>query len=189
MSAGWFALAGVVIGGTLNGVVSWALSRHGEWVTGRVAALLVIEELTLSVNPVAWAVHSRDWDFLRRASAFARRTDWDQNRATIGRVLSPHGFTTIASAHRQLTALEPFRDQSRPLMTDAEYVQLRTIEMVSLRAMAHLRTLIYRPPIWTLRARRRFDREHQAEIDGLIDQDRALHGGVPPDESGAPHSD
>jgi hypothetical protein len=174
----------------LNGLVAWVLARNTRSVNARVAALLVSEELVLSLNPLAWVSHEREWRLLGTLGPdFARRTDWLENRSTLGHTLTTRGYVSVAAAYRLVASVSAMHDVFPIRVSDADYVEVRTAELATLRAMAYLRVLTVRPPIWKPQARRRFDRETQATIDGLTNEDMTLHGAMPPGESDEPHSD
>lgn len=80
MAAGWFALGGVVIGGVLNGCVSWVLGRSTLRANARVAALLVIEELMQSMPAMLKLGEQQTWGALNLAHDFGKCEAWKQNR-------------------------------------------------------------------------------------------------------------
>ena len=77
MTAGWFALGGVVIGGLLNGFVSWLLGRSTLRADARVAALLVIEELMQSMPAMLQLGKLHTWGALNLAHDFGKREAWE----------------------------------------------------------------------------------------------------------------
>jgi hypothetical protein len=102
VSAGWFALGGVVICGLLNGFVSWLLARVTMRSSARVAALLVSEELMQSWATAAEIDKQRTWGAVLRGHEFGKRTAWDENRATLGHALTSDGYMSIAAAYSGL---------------------------------------------------------------------------------------
>jgi hypothetical protein len=94
------ALGGVVIGGVLNGCVSWALGRSTLRANARVAALLVIEELMQSMPAMLKLGEQQTWGSLNLAHDFGKREAWEQNRAVLGHALPPEDYMTLAALQR-----------------------------------------------------------------------------------------
>jgi hypothetical protein len=103
MSAGWFALAGVLIGGLLNGGVSWLLARSTMRANARVCALLLTEELLKSLAVLIRLDKPPTWGPMRQAADFGTRDAWDENRATLAHALSPDAYMTLATAYRGIS--------------------------------------------------------------------------------------
>jgi len=173
ISAGWFALAGVVIGGTLNGVVSWVLGRTSQHTSARAAALLVSEELIQSYAGFALADAQHTWGALREAHDFGKTTEWEANRTTLALVLDPDAYATIAAASSGLAqaASRAAKEPPDSPITQAQNQSLRTTGKTLGRALTYLGKLVHRPPAWRIFARRKFDRQSDEHIEKLLSAD------------------
>src|SRR5438128_6221351 len=109
MSAGWFGLAGVLIGGFLNGWVSWLLARLDARSNARVAALLVSDELKASMAPLMLLKERPVWGTLSLRPDLGKRKTWEQNRSTLGHVVlrsvGAEGYLAVAAAYEGLLTL------------------------------------------------------------------------------------
>jgi hypothetical protein len=175
VSAGWFALAGVLIGGLLNGLVTWLLDHLRGTADARVAALLVSEELMAAKSQVSFLKEKPVWGALR-AATFGKRQAWEENRSTLGHALlrstGTEGYLAIAVAYNGLTAIADRAPREAPeakLTEDQEWVLGSTLVAVT-RAYAYLGLVIDLPPHWKM-ARRKLKRDAQAEVERLLAQD------------------
>lgn len=162
-----------MIGGLLNGFVSWLTGRNTMRANGRVAALLVSEELLQSFAGFARIDSERTWDSLREAHAFGRRASWDESRKALGYALTPDGYMALAAAYSGLAqAAETANDlpQGSPV-TQQQNQALRTTTLALNRGMTYLGTLLHRPPVWKPWARRAFDRKTEQGIAKLWSAD------------------
>lgn len=99
MEAGLFALAGVIVGGVLNGLVAWVLARHTARSNARVAALLVYEELLPSVAALIGLRERKTWGWLKAAQDFGCREVWLENRAILGHALDSDSYMALAAGY------------------------------------------------------------------------------------------
>jgi hypothetical protein len=174
MSAGWFALGGVLIGGLLNGGVSWLLARSTMRANARVcAALLLTEELLKSLAVLITLDRSPTWGPMRQAADFGTRDAWDENRATLGHALSPDGYMTLATAYRGISfASSRARAESDDApLTEADKQGVNSTFLAVNRGLTCLGNLIHRPPSWNPSARRKFDKNSDEHIKKLLDAD------------------
>jgi hypothetical protein len=176
MSSGWFALFGVVIGGTLNGVVSWVLARGATRTSARAAALLVTEELIQSFAGFATVDARRTWGALCEAHNFGRTTEWAASRTTLALVLSPDAYASVSAASSGLAqaAARAAAEPPESAITLEQNEALRTTVLTLNRALIHLGRLVHRPPVRRFMARRRFDRQSDAHIEKLLTADTKL---------------
>lgn len=174
MEAGLFALAGVILGGVLNGLVSWVLARNTARSNARVAALLVYEELLQSLPALLGLREHKTWGWLQAAHDFGRRDVWDENRAILGHALDPDAYMAIAAGYSglasaaEMAAREEFSEQ----ISDAHGESLATTYLTINRGLSYLGLLLHRPSSWHPLARRAFNRRTQSHIDGLLEKDR-----------------
>jgi hypothetical protein len=178
MEAGLFALGGVIIGGVLNGLVSWILARNATRSNARVAALLVYEELMQSLPALLGLREHKTWGWLDAAHEFGRRDVWDENRAVLGHALDPNAYMAIAAGYSGLaSAAETVtrEDFSAPI-SDAHGKSLATTYLTICQGLSYLGLLLHRPSWWHPLARRRFQRKTQKHIDGLLEKDKKYQG-------------
>lgn len=180
MTAGWFALGGVVIGGLLNGFVSWLLGRSTLRANARVAALLVTEELMQSMPAMLQLGKQHTWGALNLAHDFGKREAWEQNRATLGHALHPDGYMTLAAAYSGLAgaAERAAREPSTGNPSEEEGMSIATTYLTMNRGLSYLGLLVHQLSRFKPCARRKFRRDSQAHIDDLLRRDAlsGLHG-------------
>lgn len=174
MEAGLFALGGVIVGGVLNGLVSWFLARSTARSNARVAALLVYEELMQSLPALLGLREHRTWGWLKAAHDFGRRDVWDENRTVLGHALHPDAYMAIAAGYSGLAsaAETASRTDFAESITDADGKSLATTFRTINRGLSYLGLLLHRPSGLHPLARRAFNQRTQKHIDGLLKQDR-----------------
>jgi hypothetical protein len=174
VEAGLFALGGVIVGGVLNGLVSWALARNAARSNARVAALLVNEELLQSIPALLGLRQHKNWGWLKAAHDFGRRDVWEENRAILGHALDPDAYMALAAGYSGLASAAEAAsrsDFSEPI-SDAEGESLATTYLTINRGLSYLGLLLHRSSWWHPLARRAFNRKTQKHIDGLLEKDR-----------------
>lgn len=174
MEAGLFALGGVIVGGLLNGLVSWVLARNAARSNARVAALLVNEELLQSLAALVGLREHKNWGWLSVAHNFGRRDVWDENRAILGHALDPTAYMAIAAGYTGLTSAAETaerQDFSDPI-SDAQRDSLATTYLTINQGLSYLGLLLHRPSWWHPWARKKFNRKTQDHIDKLQEKDR-----------------
>lgn len=173
MSAGWFALAGVLIGGLLNGWVAWLLHHLNVRADARVAALLVSEELMGSMPPLLTLKEQQVWGTLRNARGFGRRTAWDQARSTLGHSLSADGYMTLAVAYNGLAAAAERAAEESPdaRLTDDQGWSVASTFLALNRSLSYLGLIVHMPSRWHLFRRRKARRNHAAYMETNLKQD------------------
>lgn len=173
MSAGWFALAGVLIGGLLNGWVSWLLHSLGVRADARVAALLVSEELTASMPPLLTLKEHRVWGALRDAHDFGGRESWEQVRSTLGHSLSADGYMTIAVAYNGLSAAveRAAGEESGARLTDDQGWAIASTFLALNRSLSYLGLIVHMPSRWHPIRRRKARQGHGAYIEANLKKD------------------
>jgi hypothetical protein len=176
VSAGWFALGGVVIGGLLNGFVSWMLARAAASKSARAAALLITEELMHSLGAFVSVDERQTWGAFLDSPEFGKRTEWEANRATRANGLPPDGYMNLAAAYNGLfgaavrASNEPPDKRINPIQNQA----LKTTVLALNRGLTYLTKLIHRPPRWKFVARWKFNRKSDAHIAKLMAEDKSL---------------
>jgi hypothetical protein len=103
MAAAIFGLLGVIVGGLINGVVSWLAQRRKDEATALSAKRLVANELG------TWFVLAREANArspeqlpqLRKAAP----TTWQSNRSVLARSLSDADWDVVAIAYAHIDAL------------------------------------------------------------------------------------
>ena len=174
MEAGLFALAGVIVGGVLNGLVSWALARNSARSNARVAALLVNEELLQSIPALLGLREHKNWGWLSAAHDFGRREVWEENRGILGQTLHPDAYMSIAAGYNGLASARETaarEDFSAPI-SDAQGESLATTYLTINRGLSYLGLLLHRPSWRHPLSRRAFTRKTQKHIDVLLEKDR-----------------
>ncbi len=176
MSAGWFALGGVVIGGLINGVVTWVLGRTAMRANARAVALLVTEELLQSMPPMVDVREEPYWRVLRKGHEFGRRTSWDENRATLGYVLHPDAYGDIAAAYSGIVQAKVRAEHEPPdaQIGNDDGEALGTALLALGRGLVYLSQLVHRPPMGKPLARWRFDKKSREYIQNLFGEDTKL---------------
>jgi hypothetical protein len=174
MEAGLFALAGVIVGGVLNGLVAWVLARHTARSNARVAALLVYEELLPSVAALIGIRERKAWGWLKVAQDFGCREVWLENRAILGHALDSNSYMTLAAAYTGLASARDTASHSDPekAISEVEGETLGTTFLTINRGLSYLGLLLHRPSWWHPLARRGFNRKTQEHIDGLLEKDK-----------------
>jgi hypothetical protein len=147
MSAGWFALAGVLIGGLLNGWVSYLLGRSSLRADARAAALLVAEELNVSSGRMLDLADRPEWRTLSDANFFGRRVCWEGNRATLGHALSTDGYLEVAAAYQGLSDIVARAKEKKPDdgFSEDENEGVGDAWLRTGRALCHLELLLVAP--------------------------------------------
>jgi hypothetical protein len=178
VEAGLFALCGVIVGGVLNGLVSWVLAHNAARSNARVAALLVYEELLPSVAALIGLQKEKTWGWLKAAQDFGVREVWLENRAILGHALDSDSYMALAAGYTGLASARDTASLSDPDQTisEAEGETLATTFLTVNRGLSHLGLLVHRPSWWHPLARRRFNRRTQKHIDGLLEKDRKYQG-------------
>jgi hypothetical protein len=173
MSAGWFALGGVVIGGLLNGFVSWLQARSTTRSTARVSALLVTEELLQSLAAFPVLDEVQTWGALQDGHRFGKSTAWESNRQNLGYALVPDAYMCLAAAYSGLAqaVLRASKETHDAPVSRRHNEALKTTSLALNRGLTYLSKLVHRPPAWKLAARRAFDRTSDAHIAMLVSAD------------------
>ena len=94
-TTGLFVLAGVVVGGVVTGLVTFALEWRRERASARVAVRLLETELSIAAASADWRLEQGSWapwNFER-----AHRV-WDEYRPELARVLSTDDWYAVAVA-------------------------------------------------------------------------------------------
>jgi hypothetical protein len=111
MTAAIFGLLGVIVGGVLNGVVTWRIERARERGDARAAARLVIEELGVARGGfIVYAFrrgrelefeqpHSRAFDEL---VSQLHDDAWREHRAILARALDAPGWFAVSTAYHEI---------------------------------------------------------------------------------------
>ena len=159
VEAGLFALGGVIVGGVLNGLVSWALARNAARSNARVAALLVYEELLQSMPALLGLRKEKTWGWLKAAHDFGRRDVWEENRAILGHALDPDAYMALAAGYSGLASAAEMAarsDHAEPI-SDPEGESLATTYLTINRGLSYLGLLLHRPNWWHPLSRRAFN--------------------------------
>jgi len=105
MAAAIFGLIGVIVGGLMNGVVSWLAQRRKDEATALSAKRLVANELGTWIT-LAQAAAARSPDQLPQLHNPAPKT-WQSNRGVLARAVSDADWALLATAYAHVEALEP----------------------------------------------------------------------------------
>jgi|GEM_PF-2810758 hypothetical protein len=167
------ALLGVVVGGLLNAGVTVLLRRSEDKRNARVAALLVTEDLMISMLPMLKLKEEQTWAPIRAARNFGSRASWEEHRGTLAHSLSTPAFISLSAAFEGLNhaagAAAERADDAR--LTDAEGWSLASTFLAMNRGMSYLTLLVDAPPRWRPIRRLVFKRAQQAHADGLLAKD------------------
>jgi hypothetical protein len=174
MANGWFALIGVVVGGLLNAGITTLLRRGDDKRNARVAALLVTEDLMISMPAMLLLKDDQTWGPIRRARNFATRGAWEEQRSTLAHVLSVDGFISLSAAFEGLANASGAASEhaNADKLTDEEGWSLGSTFLAMNRGMSYLTLLVHMPSRLRPSARRRFRREQQEHVDRLLGQDK-----------------
>jgi hypothetical protein len=167
------ALVGVVVGGLLNAGVTVLLRRSDDKRNARVAALLVTEDLMISMPPMLQLKEEQTWRPIKVARNFASRGSWEEHRGTLAHSISTPAYISLSGAFEGLAhaadgAAE--RADDAPL-TDAEGWPLASTFLAMNRGMSYLTLLVDVPPRWRPVRRLVFKRAQQAHADDLLEKD------------------
>ena len=92
MTEAIFGLVGVLVGGFLNGGVSWLADRRTRTSEGRVAARLVSSEIQLNNIHLRRAIEREQGSYV---SSSVRDSDWEKHRATLALLLEDQAWSCI----------------------------------------------------------------------------------------------
>jgi hypothetical protein len=166
------ALVGVVIGGLLNAGITILLRRSDDRRDARVAALLVTEDLMISMPPMLKLKEEQTWTPIRAARNFAARESWEEHRATLTHSLSTAAYISLSAAFEGLThAAGAAAERGGTPLTDAEGWSLASTFLAMNRGMSYLTLLVDMPPRWRPIRRFLFKRSQQAHADELLAKD------------------
>jgi len=174
MANGWFALIGVVLGGTLNAGITILLRRRDDKRSARVAAMLVTEAIMISMPAMLMLKDDQTWGTIRRARNFASRRAWEEQRSTLAHVLSVDGFISLSAAFEGLAnaAGAAAEHVDGDPLTDKEGLSLASTFLAMNRGLSFLTILVHMPSWFRPIKRRRFRREQQEDVDRLLAEDK-----------------
>lgn len=167
------ALVGVVIGGLLNAGVTVRLRRSNDKRNARVAALLVTEDLMISMPPMLQLKEEQTWRPIRAARHFASRGSWEEHRGTLAHSISTPAFISLSGAFEGLAhaAGAAAEHADGAPLTDAEGWSLASTFIAMNRGMSYLTLLVDAPPRWRPVRRFVFKRAQQSHVDELLAKD------------------
>lgn len=93
-STAFFVLVGVVLGGVLNGTVTWFLERGRERSASRAAARLVHAEIAKNVQVLSWVV-----DTASTEHAPIMHSQWKANEKILARAVNDEAWTALTRAY------------------------------------------------------------------------------------------
>src|SRR6266540_237945 len=96
MTAAIFALLGVVVGGVLNGAVSYTLEARREGKAVRAAARLLHADLSAARTSLALAAVNRDWGPLRIAPG--PLSSWERHHELLAARFPNEGWFDVVLA-------------------------------------------------------------------------------------------
>ena len=96
MSAGIFALIGVVTGGLLNAGVTYLFDRRGSQRAAKTASRLVYQELMVNGAAIEVAASHREWEPLIEHLDLG---DWEANRQVLAASLTDEEWTHLVRAY------------------------------------------------------------------------------------------
>ncbi|HEY2768883.1 MAG TPA: hypothetical protein VGI76_11550 [Solirubrobacteraceae bacterium] len=156
-SSGAYALAGVVLGATLQWGANWALARRGERGERRAAARVVLSELRERHGWIQFALGENIWAGILVDEI--RVSSWAEHRAVLARVLSSKAWDAVndavsdaarihaaAQGHASLDRIYPSSQEGAP--EEADRVELTSAAESYERAIVQLsRVADWRAPI------------------------------------------
>jgi hypothetical protein len=181
MANGWFALIGVVVGGLLNAGITIVLRRSDDKRSARVAAMLVTEDLMISMPAMLLLKDNQTWRPIRRARNFASRGAWEEQRSILAHVLSVDGFISLSAAFEGLanaSGVAAEHADEDPL-TDEEGWALASTFLAMNRGLSHLTLLVHMPSRLRQIKRHRFRREQQEHVNQLLGKDKPYQDSCP----------
>ena len=102
MTAAIFGLLGVIVGGVLNGVVTWRIERFRKRQEARAAARLANVELGDARSGFdAYAFRPGPETMVRLVSLLADDA-WRDHRGVLARVLDPPEWLAVSAAYQQI---------------------------------------------------------------------------------------
>lgn len=146
LTTGLIALAGVIVGGVLNGAVAMLLDRARIRADGRVGAILVAGELTGSVSAILNIKAEPKWGVLAADNAFGSDELWEENRVLLARALHPDAYMTLAAAY---SGLKSAKSRAATEASDARihdsHGVLATTYLTLCRGLTYLSPLMLSP--------------------------------------------
>jgi|tagenome__1003787_1003787.scaffolds.fasta_scaffold20948766_5 hypothetical protein len=106
VTTGLFTLGGVIVGGSLNAVMSYALARRVERREARAAARLVIEELAQIRYALADVRDDGRW----RPIDFVTLDQWREHRDRLAHHLRPSDWRCVSAAYVDVERLRAWID-------------------------------------------------------------------------------
>lgn len=124
VATGLIALAGVIVGGTLNGVVNYWLQRRLERRSGRTAGRFVREELDQTVDVLDGVLDQGSWHPMR----WLRLEEWKHHRGILADQMASNSWNRLARVYGDLTRLSQLAERDLR-SSDPEDVELRPEEL------------------------------------------------------------
>jgi hypothetical protein len=102
MTAAVFGLVGVVIGGLLNGGITWAVTRATRKKQQRVALRLVTDELVFTVGALQTILTAKQWPSYGHGIMDAQ--EWREHKLVLAEMLPRDTWTRVCGFYRSLGA-------------------------------------------------------------------------------------
>jgi hypothetical protein len=125
MAEAIFGLIGVVIGGLLNGGVTWLVDRSKRKAGSKTAARIVIAEIHSNEIAIDLALEDRKWAFVKEAVSLQAG---DDHRAMLARTLDDDAWLAFDHYYARTRELVKLAEMSRgrQRIKDDEMTELRT---------------------------------------------------------------
>ena len=174
VAGGLFALGGVVIGGLINGLATWVHERRSRTAAGRVASMLVAEELMESSSTLLQLREEPKWGVLQ-TKYFGRDECWLAHRGTLAQVLPTDGYIALSAAYHGLRSAVETAESEAPQarLDDASLEALQSTYSALSRGLAFLTPHVFAHRFSQLLERRRARREARRRNERLLRQDPA----------------
>jgi hypothetical protein len=102
MTAAIFGLLGVIVGGVLNGVVTWRIERFRERQDAKAAARLAHVELGNARSGFDAYAFRPGPDTMAQLQEFLTDDVWREHRPLLARVLDPPEWLAVSAAYQQV---------------------------------------------------------------------------------------
>lgn len=121
-----FGLVGVIVGGLLNGGVTWLTERKQQRAGAKTAARIVIAEIRDNERAIELALEEKNWDYVKDAVSLQAG---DEHRARLAQTLNDDAWLAFDHYYSRVRELVKLAELSRRRLKDDEAAELA--EMLS----------------------------------------------------------
>lgn len=121
MAEAIFGLIGVIVGGLLNGGITWLTERKQQRAGAKTAARIVIAEIRDNERTLELALEKRNWDYLKDAVSLQAGTE---HRASLAGTLNDDGWLAFDHYYARIRELVKLAELSRKRINDDEAAEL-----------------------------------------------------------------